>query len=25
VDPETTIAMLVDPTGNTFGVYGPVG
>jgi len=25
VDPETTIAMLTDPTGNTFGVYGPVG
>jgi predicted enzyme related to lactoylglutathione lyase len=25
VDPETTIAMFVDPTGNTFGVYGPVG
>jgi len=25
VDDETTIAMFVDPTGNTFGVYGPVG
>jgi hypothetical protein len=25
VDPETTIAMFTDPTGNTFGVYGPVG
>jgi predicted enzyme related to lactoylglutathione lyase len=24
VDDETQIAMLVDPTGNTFGLYGPV-
>ena len=23
VDPETSIAMFTDPTGNTFGVYGP--
>jgi predicted enzyme related to lactoylglutathione lyase len=24
VDDETQIAMIVDPTGNTFGVYGPL-
>jgi predicted enzyme related to lactoylglutathione lyase len=24
VDDETQIAMFTDPTGNTFGLYGPV-
>jgi predicted enzyme related to lactoylglutathione lyase len=24
VDDETRIAMFADPTGNTFGVYGPL-